>query len=142
MSITIFKILGNARVHHEPGGWRTAAALEGGRRPTGRAAAVRARKLLCFGPRTFTLLKSILSTLTQREFPRIAPKTRSVNPKAEARPSTQSLVRTTYTEGRGTRYCTSPPRWSEIITDQNRWGDLAPHDMLILNNMIEGILDA
>jgi len=34
---------GNARVHHEPGGWRSAAALPVGLRPPSRAAAERAR---------------------------------------------------------------------------------------------------
>ena len=128
---------GNARVHHEPGGGRTAAAFGGGRRPTTKAAAVRARKLLSFGPRTFTLLNELLASLTPKP-PRLAPKPRQVRLKPDAPPVAQPSVVSPYAGDAITRYCTSPPRWSEIITDDDRWGDLTPQERSILNTMLQG----
>ena len=143
MSIGNYIFLGNPRVHRIPPG-APAAALKGGRRPTGRAAAGAApkpRKLVCFSQKTFLLLQELLNDLgvlsppakTKRSPIRQKNKHRIVRP---AYQTPQTIINFS-----GIRYCSLLSRWNEVLDPEQVWGDLLPREQERLNALLRGESD-
>jgi hypothetical protein len=137
MSSAFIFIIGNTLVHGLPPG-EVAAALEGGRRPTGRAAATRPRKLLCFSTRTFVYLKKLLKEYAPSP---IAPKKR-ISKRKRSKPNLKpKSFSPPVLEHFGIRYLDSPIRWSEVFDPERKWGDLLPHQQRKLDQLLKGNLN-
>ena len=139
----ISNIKGNTLVHGLPPGY-PAAALEGGRRPTGRAAAgviTRPRKLLCFSTRTFICLKKLIKDLGGLSKPPRLRRTPSNRKKKYIQPGCKYQEKQAILNHYGIQYCTSLERWNEILEPEQVWGDLLPHEQDRLNRFLQGKTD-
>ena len=137
------KNLGNTLVHGLPPG-SPPAALEGGRRPTGRAAGgslTRPRKLLCFSTKTFVYLKKLIKALGGLSKPTTVRKTPSNQKKKYIQPVCIYQVHPAIHNHYGIQYCTSRERWDEILEPEQVWGDLLPNEQDRLNRLLRGKTD-
>ena len=128
---------GNPLVHGLPPGVH-AAALGGGRRPTGRAAAWRPVKLLCFSTRTSICLKKLIRDLGGLSKPPTSRRTTSNRKKKYIQIISNYQVTPAIHNNYGIQYCTSRERWDEILEPEQVWGDLVPHEQDKLNRLLQG----
>ena len=137
------KIIGNALVHGLPPEFPP-AALEGGRRPTGRAAGggiAMPKKLLCFSTRTFVCLKKLIKDLGGLYKPPTVRRTPPNRKKKYIQPVCNYQVTQAVLNHYGIKYCTSLERWDEILEPEQIWGDLLPHEQNKLNRLLKGKTD-